>query len=63
MSCEFTVRTMNRSIRYCGFVQMPNPPPPLRSNARPPGHTLVSNSRPQRHESWSNARVLPGRDV
>ena len=28
MSCEFTVGTMNRSIRYFGFVQMPDPPLP-----------------------------------
>ena len=60
MSFEFTVGTMNRSIRYFGFVQMPDPPPPLRSNVRPPGHILVSNSHPRGHESWSNAKGLPG---
>ena len=58
MSCEFTVGTMNHSIRYFGFVQMPDSPPPLCSNARPPGHILVSNSHPSRHESWSNSQGL-----
>ena len=41
------------SIRYFGFVQMPDPPPHLRSNAQPSGHTLVSNSHLRRHESRS----------
>ena len=51
--------TMNRSIRYFGFVQMPDPSPPFRSNAGPGTHPGVKFP-PRGHESWSNARGLPG---